>query len=574
MASIPSGFFIGSWQQAHMRRLITCIPNFSEGRSRTVVAAFVNAVESVPGVYVLDHTMDQDHHRSVLTFVGEPDAVQEAAFRAIRTATDLIDLRRHEGVHPRVGATDVVPFVPIRGATMDDCVQSARQLGLRVGQELRIPVFLYERAATRPEHRPLEVIRQGGLEGLAFRMGSDPHWLPDFGPPHPHATAGAIVIGARPPLIAFNVNLRSRNVAVARAIAKAIRQSNGGAPHLKAIGVELASRGMVQVAMNLTDYRVTPLHAAFEAVQTQASLRGVPIAGSEVIGLVPEDALAGVATDALRLEKFDTAQILEAKIDAALLSAKQSAAGEPSRRPEGWPHLTVAQLIEAVAAPSPFPAGASVTALVGALAASLGVMAARLSRQRAGERLLSKVVARLRDLAPADGAAYQRYIEAVRLPKSDPRRPSALSAALHVATEIPLEIAEQSVEAGTSLHAAAKHVKPTVHADAIVALFLAVAAGEASLYIVRENLKRQSNQQLKHAIHSRIEQVSIRLEELRTLCYTPPPVLLAVDGPPIQARPEKARKRSEWKSKSSITTSKKRSKLRRKNSRAKGSSGN
>ncbi|HJT19523.1 MAG TPA: glutamate formimidoyltransferase [Nitrospira sp.] len=557
-----------------MDRVIVCVPNFSEGRSRTVVGALVNAAESVPGVYVLDHTMDQDHHRSVLTFFGEPDAVQEAAFRTIRTATDLIDLRKHEGVHPRVGATDVVPFVPVRGVTMDDCVQLARSLGARVGQELRIPGFLYERAATRPEHRPLEAIRRGGLEGLAFRMGADPHWLPDFGPPQPHPTAGAIVIGARPPLIAFNVNLRSRDAAVARAIAKAIRHSDGGAPHLKAIGVELASRGMVQVAMNLTDYHVTPLHAAFQAVQAQASLRGVPIAGSEVIGLVPEDALVGVAADALRLGRFDASQILETKIDAALLSAKQSVPGAAARKPEDWPHLTVAQLFEAVSAPFPFPAGASITALVGALAASLGVMAARLSRQRAGERLLSKAVARLRDLAPADGAAYQRYVDAVRLPKSNPHRSSTLSSALHIATEIPLEIAEQSVEAGASLHAVAKHVKPTVHADAMVALLFAVAAGEAGLHIVRENLKHQSNQQLKHAIHSRIEQVSIRLEELRRLCYTPPPVLLAVDGPLIQARPEKVRKRSEWKSKSSITTSRKRSKLRKKSSRAKGSSGN
>jgi glutamate formiminotransferase/glutamate formiminotransferase/formiminotetrahydrofolate cyclodeaminase len=574
MASIPSGFFIGMQQTAHMKRVILCVPNFSEGRSRTVVGAFVNAVESVPGVYVLDHTMDQDHHRSVLTFFGEPDAVQEAAFRAIRTATDLIDLRQHEGVHPRVGATDVVPFVPVRGVTMDDCVQAAKLLGARVGQELRIPVFLYERAATRPEHGPLEAIRRGGLEGLVFRMGADPHWLPDFGPPHPHPTAGAIVIGARPPLIAFNVNLRSRDAAVARAIAKAIRQSNGGAAHLKAIGVELASRGMVQVAMNLTDYRVTPLHAAFQAVQAQASLRDVPIAGSEVIGLVPEDALVGVAADALRLEKFDAAQILEAKIDAALLSAKQSVPGARLWKPEDWPHLTVTQLLEAVSAPSPFPAGASVTALAGALAASLGVMAARLSRRRADERLLSKAAARLRDLAPADGAAYQRYLDAARLPKSDPHRSSGLSSALHVATEIPLEIAEQCAQAGTTLHAVIKHAKPTLHADAMVALFLAVAAGEASVHIVRENLKHQFNQQFKHAIHSRIEQVSIRLEELRRLCYTPPPVLLAVDGPPIQARPEKGRKRSEWKSKSSITTSKKRSKLRKKSSRVKGSSGN
>jgi glutamate formiminotransferase/glutamate formiminotransferase/formiminotetrahydrofolate cyclodeaminase len=217
-----------------------------------------DAVASVPGVWLLDQTMDRDHHRSVLTFIGEPEAMIEAAFRAIRLATDLIDLRKHTGVHPRVGATDVVPFVPIKGATMQDCVQLAKRLGQRVGNELDIPVFLYERAAVHADHAPLETVRRGGLEGLAFRMASDPDWHPDFGPSRLHKTAGAVAIGARPPLIAFNVNLLSDDLELARSIAKTIRQSNGGVPHLKAIGVELASRRLVQVAMNLTDYQATP----------------------------------------------------------------------------------------------------------------------------------------------------------------------------------------------------------------------------------------------------------------------------------------------------------------------------
>jgi len=558
-----------------MDRLITCVPNFSEGRSRTTVRALIQAVESVPGVVLLDHTMDADHHRSVLTFVGRPETAGEAAFRAIRVATDLIDLRKHDGVHPRVGATDVVPFVPVRGVTMRDCVQLAKRLGQRVGQELEIPVFLYEQAAAHPDHAPLESVRRGGLEGLAFRMHSDPDWLPDFGPPRLHKTAGAVVIGARPPLIAFNVNLRSTNLELARTIARTIRQSNGGLPHVKAIGVELASRRMVQVAMNLTDYRVTPVHVAFEAVQAQASLHGVTIAGSEVIGLVPEAALVEAAADALRLEGFDAAQVLETKIDSAFSSSSRTPApSRTSAMSQDLRQLSLSQFLDAVAAAIPSPAGASVSAMVSAFAASLGMMGARLSRQRAGERQLSEVVKRLSDLAQADGGAYRKYLQAAGLPKTDPNRPATLSSALHVATEIPLEIAELSGKAGTLLHACLRRVKPRLQADTLAGLFLAVAAGEATLRIARENLKAQSNQQLKYAIQSRIQQIAIRLEELRRLCYTPPPNPSATKEKSAQASPEKVRKRNEWKSKSSITTSKRHSRLRRKSSRGKGSSGN
>src|SRR5215470_10720675 len=305
----------------NVNRIVECVPNFSEGRNQTTVRALVHAVESVPGVWLLDHTMDRDHHRSVLSFAGELDAVAEAVFRTIRVATDLIDLRKHKGVHPRVGATDVVPFVPLRGTTMQDCIHLAKRLGQRVGTELEIPVFLYEQAALHRDHAPLESVRRGGLQGLAFRMASDPDWTPDFGPPHLHKTAGAIVIGARPPLIAFNVNLRSTDLELAQAIAKDIRQSNGGLSHLKAIGVELKSRHMVQVAMNLTDYEITPLRAAFEAVQAQAALHGVEIAASEIVGLVPETAFVETAIHALRLDRFNQTQILERRIDAALVPA-------------------------------------------------------------------------------------------------------------------------------------------------------------------------------------------------------------------------------------------------------------
>ncbi|MDE3040876.1 MAG: glutamate formimidoyltransferase [Nitrospirota bacterium] len=559
-----------------MDRIVECVPNFSEGRNQTTVRALVNAVESVPGVWLLDHTMDRDHHRSVLSFAGEPDAVAEAAFRAIRVATDLIDLRKHKGVHPRVGATDVVPFVPVLGATMQDCIHLAKRLGQQVGTELEIPVFLYEQAALHCDHAPLESVRRGGLQGLAFRMASDPDWTPDFGPPELHKTAGAIVIGARPPLIAFNVNLRSTDLALARSIAKDIRQSNGGLPHLKAIGVKLASRQLVQVAMNLTDYMITPIHVAFEAVRTRAAEQGVAVTGSEVIGLVPQAALVQAAAHSLALEQFDSAQVLETRLETRLLD--EPARQVPSRKqePVDLQSQSLADFLDAVAAATPIPAGATVAALVGALAASLGIMGARLSQQRGVEHRLSEIGRRLRELMQADGDAYQRFIRASRLAKTDRTRPAVLSSALHLATEIPLEIAEQATEAGALLHACSAEAKPRVRSDLTVGLVLAIAAADAGRHTVAENIKIQHNQRLKSSLLDRIQLMTNRLEELRVLCYTAPlgQGQAGTRRKPIQASPGKVHRREEWKLKSSIITSRKLSKLPRRNSRGKGSSVN
>lgn len=559
-----------------MDRIVECVPNFSEGRNQATVLALVNAVESVSGVWLLDQTMDRDHHRSVLSFAGEPDAVAEAAFRAIRVATDLIDLRRHEGVHPRIGATDVVPFVPVRGATIQDCIHLAKRLGQRVGTELEIPVFLYEQAATHRDHAPLESVRRGGLQGLALRMASDPDWTPDFGPPHLHKTAGAMVIGARPPLIAFNVNLRSTDLALARSIAKDIRQSNGGLPHLKAIGVKLASRQMVQVSMNLTDYIITPVHVAFEAVRARAAAQGVVVAGSEMIGLVPQAALVQVATHSLALEQFDVTQVLETRLETRLFG--ETSRHAPSREQESvdLQAQSLAEFLDAVAAATPIPAGGTVAALVGALAASLGIMGARLSQQRAAEHRLIEINRRLRELMQADGDAYQRFIRAARLAKTDKIRPSILSSALHLATEIPLEIAEQAIEAGALLHACSAGVKPRVQSDLTVGLMLAIAAADAGRHTVSENIKIQLNQRLKSSLLARIQEMTNRLEELRGLCYTAPlsQGRVRTKKKPVQASPGKVNRREEWKSKSSIITLKKPSKLPKRSSRGKDSSGN
>jgi glutamate formiminotransferase/formiminotetrahydrofolate cyclodeaminase len=557
-------------------RIVECVPNFSEGRNQTTVRALVNAVESVPGVWLLDHTMDRDHHRSVLSFAGEPDAVVEAAFRTIRVATDLIDLRKHKGVHPRVGATDVVPFVPLRGTTMQDCIHLAKRLGQWVGTELEIPVFLYEEAALHRDHAPLESVRRGGLQGLAFRMASDPDWTPDFGPFRLHKTAGALVIGARPPLIAFNVNLRSTDLSLARSIAKDIRQSNGGLPHLKAIGVELASRQMVQVAMNLTDYIITPLHVAFEAVRTLAATHGVEVAGSEVIGLVPQAALVQAAGHSLALEQFDSTQVLEMRLESRLLGEPVRPASSREQESVDWHAESLADFLDTVAAATPIPAGGTVAALVGALAASLGIMGARLSRQQGVEHRLNEISLRLRELMQADSDAYQRYIQATKLAKTDRTRPAVLSSALHLATEIPLEIAELATKAGTLLHACSAGVKPRVRSDLTVGLVLAIAAADAGRHTVEENITIQHNQRLKSSILDRIQQMINRLEELRGACYTafPGQGQAGTKKKPVQASPGKVHSRKEWKSKSSIITSRKPSKLPRKNSRGKDSSAN
>jgi glutamate formiminotransferase/glutamate formiminotransferase/formiminotetrahydrofolate cyclodeaminase len=297
--------------------LVECVPNFSEGRNAETIRALIDAVQAVPRVALLDHTKDADHHRSVLTFAGAPDAVAEAAFQAAKKATALIDLRRHQGGHPRVGATDVVPFVPLRGATMEDCAAVARRVGERIGRELGIPVFLYEQAAAKPDRARLETIRRGGLEGLAHRMETDPGWAPDFGPRRLHPTAGATVVGARRILVAFNVNLETRDLDLARAIAKTVRQSNGGLPHVKAIGVPLAGRGLVQVAMNLVNIEETPVHAAFEAVRREAEKRGVRVAGSELIGLVPRQAVLRAEARGISIQAFDPSKVLETKLEQA-----------------------------------------------------------------------------------------------------------------------------------------------------------------------------------------------------------------------------------------------------------------
>jgi glutamate formiminotransferase len=303
--------------------LIECVPNFSEGRREEVVAAIAAEIGAVDGVYLLDVESDADHNRSVITFVGSPDGVVEAAFRATAQAAATIDLDEHRGVHPRLGATDVVPFIPIRGATIDDCAVLARRLGQRIGDELHIPVYLYEAAATRPERANLADVRRGEYEGLKQSLGKDPARDPDFGPPR-LGPAGATAVGARAPLIAYNIYLNTGDVTVAKQVARAIRFSNGGLRYCKALG--LLVDGRAQVSINVTDFRSTPLHRIFDLVRVEAQRFGAMPTESEIIGLVPQDALLHAAEHYLQLNHFKHDQVLEARIARALTAAGQDRA--------------------------------------------------------------------------------------------------------------------------------------------------------------------------------------------------------------------------------------------------------
>ena len=291
--------------------LVECVPNFSEGRKVETVARIAQAIESVPGVIVLNQHIDSDHNRSVITFVAAPELVVEAALRAVAKAAELIDLTKHKGEHPRIGATDVLPFVPVSGVTIDECVVLAHAAGRRIWQELSIPVYFYERSALRPDRARLENVRGKGFEQLRAEIATKPECAPDIGEKKIHPTAGAIAVGARSFLIAFNVNLRTNDIAIARSIARAVRERDGGLPFVKALGFELRSRGMVQVSLNLIDYEQTTIARAFAAVQSEAARQGVAIAGAEIVGLLPRAALDRTASYFPLIENFRETLVLE-----------------------------------------------------------------------------------------------------------------------------------------------------------------------------------------------------------------------------------------------------------------------
>ncbi len=297
-----------------MDKIVECVPNFSEGRRLEVIDSIREAISSVNGVKLLDSEHDPDHNRAVLTFIGEPEPMKKAAFAAVSKAAELIDMETHTGEHPRIGAADVVPFVPLKGMTLEECAALARELGKEIGDKLGIPVYLYEAAAIRPERKNLAKVRKGQYEGLKVAIMEDPERKPDFGPSEMHPRAGAVAVGARMPLVAYNVNLDSNDLDLAKRIAKTIRERDGGLPNVKALGLEIKERGIVQVSMNLTNYNITPIHVVFDKIGEEAKLAGVKILESEVIGLVPLQAMVDCAKYYLKANEFKDSQLLEVRL--------------------------------------------------------------------------------------------------------------------------------------------------------------------------------------------------------------------------------------------------------------------
>ena len=468
--------------------LVECIPNFSEARRPDVVDAISAAIAAVAGIAVLDRHSDSDHNRTVITFVGPPAAVEEAAFRAIAKAAQLIDLEQHSGEHPRIGATDVVPFVPITDVSMAECVEMARRLGRRVGAELGIPVYLYEEAAARPDRQNLENIRRGQYETLKKEIGSVPERAPDFGPAR-LTGAGATVIGARQPLIAFNVFLSTPDVTIAQKVAKAVRHSSGGLRFVKAMGVLV--EGRAQVSMNLTNFRQTPVARVVEVVRREAERYGVSIHHSELVGLIPQEALVDAAQWYLQMDAFQPGQILETRLyQASGPGAAQTAAKEEPN------------FIDQLAAGTPTPGGGSAAAHTGAAAAALVAMVARLTMGKAKyaavleqmKILLDKAENLRRGLAQAvdqDAAAFQAYMEAARLPRSTPQEQEARIAALErtslAAAQVPLKVGAQAEAVMELAVQAASLGNVNAISDAATGLALARAALTGAGFNVRIN---------------------------------------------------------------------------------------
>ncbi|HUN61562.1 MAG TPA: glutamate formimidoyltransferase [Candidatus Sulfotelmatobacter sp.] len=479
-----------------MNRLIECVPNFSEGRDPAKVDAIVNAMSSVPGVYVLDRESDGDHNRSVITLAGEPDAVGEAAILGAGKALDLIDMTMHKGAHPRVGATDVVPFIPIEGVTLEDCVALARRVGNEIWKRYRIPIFFYEAAATRPDRVNLENVRKGQFEGLREELKKNHDRQPDVGEPKLHPTAGVTVVGARKFLIAYNVNLNTSDVSIANKIARAIRFSSGGLRYVKSMGVELKARNLAQVSINLTDFEQTPMHRVYAMVKREAERYGAMPVGSEIVGLIPKKAMEMAADYFLQLENFSPSQVFENKLQAVLT-------GAPIAAKEGKFASVARPFLEAVAAPTATPGGGSVSAYVGALAAALGQMVAGLSRKKKSQILhvdkLSEMLEELRRTADAltdaidrDAASYDAVMVAFKLPQANPeetaQRERAIQAATKGAAEVPLQVAEKAAQLQGRLLQLEGIAAASMKSDLQVARLMAIAAAKGALANVEINL--------------------------------------------------------------------------------------
>ncbi|NPB04276.1 MAG: glutamate formimidoyltransferase [Thermotogae bacterium] len=475
-------------------KLYECVPNFSEGKNEEVVATLRKAIESVPDVKLLDVEKDPDHNRSVFTFVGTSEGVLDAAFKAIKVAVELIDMNRHEGAHPRIGAADVVPFVPLFDATMEEAVNLAHKLAKRVSEELNLPVYLYGEAAQKPDRYDLANIRKGQYEGLAEKM-KDPNWKPDYGPDTPHPTAGAVIIGARKLLVAYNVNLASRNLKAAKRIARHVRAKTGGLAFVKALGFDLPTKEMVQVSMNLTDYGKTPIHAAYEYVKLWAERYSQPVYESEIVGLVPMKALVDVAKFYLKLNDFKTDQIIESRIY------------------DGW---TLDLYLADLASSEAVPGGGAVSALSLAQASALLSMVAGIGLKRKKYRenwesfgkirdRAKQILKRAKELVKEDSDAFAKVMEAYGLPKDSPERRIKIDEALEKAAKVPLETALLSKEVLRLADQIEPIAPKSAHSDVSVARYQAEAAFKGAIENVRINLSSMKDDTRKEKLKKELE---------------------------------------------------------------------
>lgn len=487
--------------------LVECIPNYSEARRPEVVEAIMASILSVKDVHILDRHSDLDHNRSVITMVGAPQAVAEAAFRSIQKAAELINLDIHTGAHPRIGATDVVPFVPISGVNMADCVELARSLGSRVGKELGIPVYLYEEAATRPERQNLENIRKGQYEALKEEIGIKPERQPDFGPAKV-GPSGATVIGARPPLVAFNIYLNTNEIGVAQKIAKAVRNSSGGLRYVKAMGVMV--EGRAQVSMNLTNYRHTPIARVVEFVRREAVRYGVGIHHSELVGLIPQEALVDAAVWYAQMDDFEPAQVLESRLYEVM--------GEVDTSKDILPDF-----LEQLASANATPGGGSAAAYTAAEGAALVSMVGRLTLGKKKyidvEPQISEMVLKSEELrvkltraVQEDSAAFDLIMQAVRLPKETLEQQQVRNEAIEKATieaiKTPYETARLALQVVELAHIAARFGNINAISDAASAGQCAAAAFRAATYNVRINEKNLTHPEAVAEILADVKRMS------------------------------------------------------------------
>jgi glutamate formiminotransferase len=502
-----------------MKRLIESVPNFSEGRDPAKVDAIVHVMSSVTGVHVLDREMDADHNRCVITLAGEPEAVGEATILGAGKALELIDMNHHTGAHPRVGATDVIPFIPIEGATLEDCVALARRVGNEIWKRYRIPIFFYEAAATRPDRVNLENVRRGQYEGLREELKKNHERQPDVGEPKLHPTAGVTVVGARKFLVAYNVNLNTPDITIANKIAKAVRYSSGGLRYVKSMGVDLKARNLAQVSINLTDYENTPMHRVYEMVKREAARYGVLPVGSEIVGLVPKKALEMAADFFLQLENFSPSQVFENKLSGVLTGAPVDS--------KDAKFATLAQpFLDAVAEPNATPGGGSVSAFAAAAAASLGQMVAGLARKKKSQILhvdkLSDHLGALRRIADEftaaidrDASSYDSVMAAFKLPNGTPeeieKREAAIQLATKGASEVPMEVARKATDLLDRLVQLEAISPASMKSDLLVARLMAVAGANGALANVEINLDGLKDASYVAAMRTKVDELRKRL---------------------------------------------------------------